>query len=124
METKEFPIEVVASLTSGKLLCKFGDLHEAAEFVAGHPIWTHEFADKPFWERLRTTVFAQCPELEKLTVKEMAPEDVPVFVQDLRTAFGPTVTLFSLSDERTESPLDSLQRIAPGNPVITVTPQQ
>lgn len=119
-KTKEFPIEVAASLTTGLLLCKFGDLHEAAEFIAGHSIWTHEFADKGLWNQLKQSVFAQCPELKKLAVKKMEPENVPVFVEDLRTAFGPAVALTEGNAERTEHPLESLERIAPGKPVIAV----
>lgn len=46
MENRQFPTEVIASIATGVLLCKFGDLHEAAEYLMGHPIWTHYFASK------------------------------------------------------------------------------
>lgn len=36
-ETRDFPTAVIASISSGTLLCKFGDMHEAAEYLMGHP---------------------------------------------------------------------------------------
>lgn len=42
-ETRDFPTAVIASLSSGVLLCEFTDMHEAAEYLMGHPIWTHQF---------------------------------------------------------------------------------
>lgn len=63
VETREFPTATLASLTSGVLLCKFGDIHEAAEFVMGHPIWTHHFASKQLNEDIQKTLLAQHPGL-------------------------------------------------------------
>ena len=62
-ETREFPTAVLASITSGILLCKFCDMHEAAGYVMGHPIWTHHFASKQLSEDMRKTLLAQHPDL-------------------------------------------------------------
>ena len=62
-ETREFPTAVLASITTGKMLCSFGDMQEAAEFVMGHPIWTHHFADRGLVDDMKRTVLAQCPSL-------------------------------------------------------------
>jgi hypothetical protein len=63
-ETREFPTAVVASLTSGVLLTgKFSDVHEAAEYLMGHPIWTHHFADVQLWQEMQRTALEQCPGL-------------------------------------------------------------
>lgn len=61
METREFPTAVIASLSSGVLLCRFSDMHEAAEYLMGHPIWTHHFANKDLWQEMQRTIAAQCP---------------------------------------------------------------
>ena len=61
METKEFPTAVIASISSGILLCKFDDMHEAAEYLMGHPIWTHHFANKDLWKSMQAKVLEQCP---------------------------------------------------------------
>lgn len=63
METKAFSTAALASLSSGMLLCEFGDMHEAAEYLMGHPIWTHEFASKPMWDRMKSKLLEQHPGL-------------------------------------------------------------
>ena len=60
-ETRDFPTAVIASLSTGVLLCNFSDMHEAAEFLMGHPIWTHHFASKKLCEEMRRTILEQCP---------------------------------------------------------------
>jgi hypothetical protein len=60
-ETREFPTAVIASLSTGVLLCKFGDMHEAAEYLMGHPIWTHHFADHALTSEMKRTIAEQCP---------------------------------------------------------------
>lgn len=61
METRDFPTAVIASLSTGWLLCKFSDMHEAAEFLMGHPIWTHHFGNKELWKEMQRTIAEQCP---------------------------------------------------------------
>jgi hypothetical protein len=39
-ETRDFPTAVIASLSSGVLLCEFGAMQEAAEYLMGNPIWS------------------------------------------------------------------------------------
>ena len=60
-ETRDFPTAVIASLSTGILLCEFGKMHEAAEFLMGHPIWTHHFADKELCGEMRKMITEQCP---------------------------------------------------------------
>jgi hypothetical protein len=62
-ETRDFPTEVIASLSSGVMVTEggFPKIHEAAEFLMGHPIWTHHFADKTLWAEMQRTVLEQCP---------------------------------------------------------------
>ncbi|HBR26846.1 MAG TPA: hypothetical protein DD732_07425 [Rhizobiales bacterium] len=43
------------------MLCKFDEMHEAAEYLMGHPIWTHHFADKGLWLKMQRAVVEQCP---------------------------------------------------------------
>ena len=117
---KEFPIEVVVGLASGINLGKFGDIHECAEFIAGHSIWTHEFADKALWKRLRDLVHQQHPQLADVEISTMKPEEVPAVVEQLHERFSKTLTLTKGSGERTENPIESLERMYPGKPVVVV----
>jgi hypothetical protein len=61
MTTREFPTAVIASISTGVLLCEFSKMHEAAEFLMGHPIWTHHFADRELLAEMRRTIAEQCP---------------------------------------------------------------
>lgn len=60
-ETRDFPTAVIASISSGVLLCKFDEMHQAAEYLMGHPIWTHHFASKDLWKEMHRTILEQCP---------------------------------------------------------------
>ena len=60
-ETREFPTAVIASISTGVLLCKFGDMHEAAEYLMGHPIFTHHFASETLNAEMQRTIAEQCP---------------------------------------------------------------
>lgn len=119
--TKSFPIEVIIGITSGICLGKFGDIHECAEFVAGHSIWTHEFADRTTMAKIRLEIGLQHPQLIGLKVAGMDASDVPAFVAGLRLQFGDTLLLSKGPHERTESPLVSLARVAPHiKPIVIV----
>ena len=53
METKAFSTAALASITTGRLLCPFSDMHEAIEYLMGHPVWTHELASESLWQLMR-----------------------------------------------------------------------
>lgn len=63
METRDFPSTVIASISTGFVLCEdgFSPMHEAAEYLMGHPVWTHQFADKQLCAEMRKTIAEQCP---------------------------------------------------------------
>lgn len=92
METRDFPTAVIASLSSGVLLCEFDKMHEAAEYLMGHPIWTHHFANKTLWGEMQKTIAEQCPGM---------PTDLPDVNKDnweakraeLEAEFGVTVKI-------------------------------
>ena len=60
-ETRDFPTAVIASLATGVLLCEFGKMHEAAQYLMGHPIWSHQFGDREFNGEIKRTISEQCP---------------------------------------------------------------
>lgn len=43
----------IVSAYTGYMCGNFADMHEYAEKIMGHPIWTHEFGDKQLMEKLR-----------------------------------------------------------------------
>lgn len=91
-ETRDFPVAVIASLSSGVLLCDFGKMHEAAEFLMGHPIWTHHFADKGLLDEMQKTIAAQCPGMPT-DMPDVTPENFREKAAALEAQFGKTVKI-------------------------------
>jgi hypothetical protein len=125
--TKTFPVHVVAGLTTGMSLGSFGDIHECAEFVLGHPIWTHEFADPSLGAKCRERIFALHPKLVEADAlvaplnRENFKVEGPKVIATLAERFGVMLDITQGVEARVEDPISSFQRIAPGKPVIVAT---
>lgn len=133
-EEREWPLGVVLTLTTGMMLCdSFGQMHELAEWLVQHPIWTHEFADRELSAQLREAVLQQCPPLREVkdytlrSALETCPDATRESREQLcrdwlaeweRRLECTTVRLHPVPRERTEGPIESLQRLAPGKPVL------
>ena len=61
--TQIYSTKILLSITTGRLLCKFSDVHECCEFLVEGPIWTHQFAYKPFWQELKHAIVSQHADL-------------------------------------------------------------
>jgi hypothetical protein len=107
-EAKPFPTPVVLSLTTGLMLSKFDAIHEAAEWVAGHPIWTHEFGMKNILEFLRETVYEQHPQLKSIKDDHINADNYKEFIQQVEQEVGLTIVLQKGHKERHKSPLETL----------------
>jgi hypothetical protein len=76
------------------LVASFSAFHEAAEYLMGHPIWTHHFADKQLTADMQALVAKQCPGMP-------TPSDAVCITQEnwreklakLEAEFGPTQTI-------------------------------
>lgn len=66
-ETRNISTAALVSLTTGTLLCEFGEMHRAGEFIAGHPIWTHHFADSDLMQIISGNILKAHPELPTKT---------------------------------------------------------
>jgi hypothetical protein len=113
MSNRTFSTLALVSLTSGKLLSAFADMHEAAEHVLGHPVWTHEFASRETWDRLRATVLAQHPDLD-VDCASVDHHNVATFTAALVKRMGETREVKRGSERRTASPVDTLGDVAGG----------
>lgn len=92
-ETRDFPTAVIASLSSGTLLCKFSDMHEAAEYLMGHQIWTHHFANKELWREMQQTIAGQCPGMPMAEPQGVTKDTYLDYVAKLEAELGKTVTI-------------------------------
>ena len=121
MTTQTFNTLVVATAATGVGLgqCSYSDVMRVGEFVLGHPVWTHELADKGTTSRIEAAIRAQLPNLPS---RELAHEDWQKAATAATEAYGETVTLTEGTGERTENPVDSLARLT-GRPedIIVVT---
>lgn len=93
-DTRNFPTDVIASISTGVLLCEggFSAMHEAAEYLMGHPIWTHHFADKGLWGEMQKTILEQCPEMPT-SADGVNKDNYKEFATKLLSDFGPLVRI-------------------------------
>ena len=123
MEKKEFPTPVLVSLVSGTLLTNsFGDVHQCAEFVMGHSIWTHEFASETLWQTMRAKVLEQHPDFD-VNVKHVTKENWREVVAGLIATLGESRELRKGTDERTKNPIDTLLELKPDAQVAVLQPE-
>lgn len=119
METKTFSTAAVVSLTSGLLLCKFGEMHELAEYVMGHPIWTHEFASKPLWELMKSKLLEQHPDLPVEADESQPWQD---YLAAACAKFGETLTITKGEEVRAADPMTTARAmLGPDKPIIGIT---
>lgn len=117
-ETREFPTPVVASLSSGVLLCDFSAMHECAEFLMGHPIWTHHFADRAIWQAMRDSVLAQCPGMpDEAAVEGVTHDNWNEYIAGLVARIGETQILQKGDGSTAKSPLEGIPE---GKPTILI----
>jgi hypothetical protein len=60
---KRFSATAVIGLYTGYLLSSFSEMHEAAEQLMGHPIFTHEFADRSLVNNMKKKLLSLFPEI-------------------------------------------------------------
>jgi hypothetical protein len=117
-ETKNFPTEVLLSLASGITLCGFSEIHEAAEFVLGHPIWTHEFAIRATFDTLRELILEQHPQLASANIQTFPVERLNAVVSELHEQFGSELEVSKGGEARTANPIETLLELRPDMKII------
>lgn len=105
-ETRDFPTAVIASLSTGVLLCKFGEMHEAAEYLMGHPIWSHHFGSKKLRHEMQRAVIEQCP-------------GMPTSLADIEAEIGKVVKIRKGNGATAMHPMEGIPE---GKPVIIIQP--
>lgn len=106
-ETREFPTAVIASLSSGVLLCDFSAMHEAAEYLMGHPIWMHNFGDKQLWSDMQQTIIAQCPSVPT-TLEAVTKDNYLERLAEIEKLVGKSVMIKKGDGHTAISPLDCI----------------
>lgn len=100
--TKAFDPATLAAFTTGILMTEFAKVHEAAEWLIGHPVWTHEFP--VLADRLKALTLAQFP---------MMPTEIEATWEAQRDAiraqYGETVEVARGADHRAADPLTTAE---------------
>lgn len=91
-QTRDFPTSVIASISTGVLLCSFSEMHEAAEYLMGHPIFTHHFADEELQREMQKTITEQCPGMP-IDAPDVNKDNYLEFAAKLAGEFGLTVKI-------------------------------
>lgn len=120
MTTKAFSTAALASLTSGVLLCKFGEMQAAAEYLMGHPIWTHELASKPLWDLMRSKLLEQHPALPS-DPGDLGDDGWQNYLAALCAMFGETLTITKGEEIRAADPITTARAmLGPDKPIVVV----
>lgn len=91
-ETREFPTAAIASLSTGIVLCDFSKMQEAAEFLMGHPIWTHHFADADLNREMKAAIAQQFPGMPT-KIEGVTKENYREKLAEIEREVGTTITI-------------------------------
>lgn len=117
IETRDFSTAAMASLSSGTLLCGFSEVHEAAEFLMGHPIWTHHFASKDLWQKMQKAILEQCPGMPT-EIEGVTKENYQEKLAAIEAEVGKFVRIRKGDGGTAMHPMDG---IPDGKPVIAIS---
>ena len=120
MESKNFPLSAILSLSTGVVFTEFNKIHELAEWLMGYPIWTHEFASKDLFTKFRSRILEQYPQLSTETGDDIDKTNWKSYLEDCEFVFGKELNIIQGNEDRTTSPLEILQEIAGDKPVIVI----
>lgn len=125
---KEISTAVALSLASEGITVEgalsFDPTFEALTYILGWDVFTHELAEKSPWIEAAANIHAANPTLAQYGRELRAdPKKHAEILADCLKELGLTVMLPKGNGRRTESPLASIARIAPGKPVVAVCPE-
>lgn len=114
---KEFPSTALATLSSGTvLITPFSKVHEAAEWIMGHPIWTHQFPS--LRAEIENAVLRQFPGMPT-EIEGCNRDNWREHADRIETQFGKTVSVKRGDGLTAQLPSDGIPE---GKQVIVVKP--
>lgn len=123
-ERRKFYLPAVLTFVTGTILTGGDEIQALAEYALGRAVFTHELADRALLERVRAVLIEQHPALAEAEPFEKGDEDMLQYLQAyIRRAcakFGANLSVTRGTEQRTETPVESLQRLAPGKEVEVI----
>lgn len=102
-ETKTLPTGAVLTITTDIVMVEsFEGVHEAFEWVMGHPVWTHEMPR--FGDAARERVLAQYPDIPT----KATAQDFRQVYADAVARYGDTIEIKRGDAKRNVDPITSL----------------
>src|SRR5580765_4272789 len=95
--TRDFPTTVVLSVSSGRMLCPFSDMHECIEYLVGAPVWTHQLGDHAFADALKQAVVEQHPQLKTFNAAAVTKQNWQQIVKEAVKTYGDTLPLLPIA---------------------------
>ena len=101
-EMREFDPAILGSITSGILLVdSFSLVHEAIEWIAGHPVWTHELPSLK--DQCSNSILSLYPDMPRDNLGDWAK-----LSDDLRQTYGASIPMPKGSSSRKADPVATL----------------
>ena len=94
MPEREFPLEVVLTITTGILLCKVQDVYEILDFMSGDENFTHQLPR--VGDECKPYILAQYPELVGITGEGVTAKNYKEWLNEKEIEFGKTRIIQSL----------------------------
>jgi hypothetical protein len=123
MTARTFPTGAVLSLGTGKMLSTFEDMWSVADFLAGRPLMTHNFASEAVHTQLRDRLCDQlpwlpgaienCPDFDGIP-RERVEAACRAWVAQVAAAVGDAVELIEPTEPIDMSFVSGLEHLGQG----------
>jgi hypothetical protein len=117
---RTFTLGQILSVTTGRLLCKVGDLYDILNYMTGSSIFTHQIPSA--CEVVAPSIRAQHPALSGITAQEVTPKNWRGWMAAQEITFGAKRALVPLPAGMwpDADPVDGLGRMAGKGKVVVV----
>lgn len=116
-DTKRFPLHAILTMRTGRVMGDFGDAQELAEWVMGHPIWTHELPS--LGGEIKSRLASQHPELPA-ELPHVTKENYASVLRDLEEVHGVSLTVKRGDTSRNKSPIETAIETLGADRVVAV----
>lgn len=107
--TRTFPISVVMTGVSGRLLCPVSEFHQFVEFLLGHPVFTHEFP--AYVETVREEILKYFPSLAEIDTSIVTNENWRECLTAWENQYGSLFQFPNGQRQRAMDPVESLVKL-------------
>jgi hypothetical protein len=90
-KAKAWPLGVLLTATTSKVMSDWGDYQEFATWLLERPIWTHHYPG--LWGQIAEAVTSQLPQLKEWDGAHITPENVFDKLAKLEAKYGKELTL-------------------------------